>query len=98
MAKMSDATLTVQSEAAVEKQSFFQRYEFLAFSIVGFVAKSALLVRLPYREWYINAFWTTLIIAMFYCYFRFRVKAAPPPVIVFCLAFAIGIDVIGNVF
>ncbi|MEW6126031.1 MAG: hypothetical protein AB1757_03125 [Acidobacteriota bacterium] len=95
---MSDATLTIQPEEAVEKQSFFQRYEFLAFSIVGFVAKSALLVRLPYREWYINAFWTSLIIGLFYCYFRFRVKAKPPAFIVFCLVFAIGIDVIGNVF
>jgi uncharacterized membrane protein YjdF len=57
-----------------------------------------LLVRLPYRKWYINAVLTTLIIGLFYCYFRFRVKVTPPLVIVFCLAFAIGIDVIGNLF
>lgn len=95
---MSDATLIAPPETVVERQSFFQRYEFLAFSIVGFVAKSALLVRLPYRQWYINAFWTSLIIGLFYCYFKFRLKAAPPLLIVFCLVFAISIDVIGNVF
>src|SRR5215211_4414457 len=95
---MSDATLTLNTEAAPENQSLLKRYEFMAFSIVGFIAKSALLVRLPYREWYKNAFWTSLVIGLFYCYFRFRFKAKPPAIIVFCLAFAIGIDVICNVF
>jgi hypothetical protein len=100
---MSDATLTANNDAtnngAVNrKQAFFQRYEFLVFSIIGFAAKSYLLIRLPYREWYINTMYTTLIIGWFYCYFRFRFKAKPPLFIIFCLVFAIGIDVLGNVF
>jgi hypothetical protein len=100
---MSDATLTANNGttnngAVNSKQAFFQRYEFLVFSIIGFAAKSYLLIRLPYREWYINTMLTTLIIGWFYCYFRFRMKVAPPLFIVFCLAFAIGIDVLGNVF
>lgn len=100
---MSDATLTTNNgaandDAANRKAAFFQRYEFLLFSIIGFAAKSYLLIRLPYREWYINSMYTTLIIGWFYCYFRFRFKARPPLFIVFCLAFAIGIDVVGNFF
>jgi hypothetical protein len=100
---MSDATLTANNgatnnDAASGKQAFFQRYEFLLFSIIGFAAKSYLLIRLPYRDWYINSIYTTLIIGWFYCYFRFRLKAKPPLFIVFCLAFAIGIDVAGNYF
>lgn len=100
---MSDATLTANNGTtnngiANNRQAFFQRYEFLVFSIIGFAAKSYLLIRLPYREWYINTIYTTLIIGWFYCYFRFRMKATPPLFIVFCLAFAIGIDVAGNVF
>jgi hypothetical protein len=100
---MSDATLTANNgatddRAANPRQAFFQRYEFLIFSIIGFAAKSYLLIRLPYREWYINTIYTTLIIGWFYSYFRFRLKTTPPLFIVFCLAFAIGIDVAGNVF
>jgi hypothetical protein len=95
---MSDATLTASNDAVNGKQAFFLRYEFLAFSIIGFVAKSYLLVRLPYREWYINTFYTTLVIGWFYCFFRFRLKAKPPLFILLCLFCAIGIDVLGNFF
>jgi hypothetical protein len=100
---MSDATLTANNGAADQqtahhKPTFLQRYEFLIFSVIGFAAKSYLLIRLPYRDWYINTIYTTLIIGWFYSYFRFRFKATPPLFIVFCLAFAIGIDVCGNLF
>ena len=95
---MSDTLLTINAETTAANQSFLKRHEFLLFSIIGFVAKSALLVRLPYREWYINSFWTGLIIAYFYCFFRFRYKATPPLITVFCLMMAVLMDVIGNVF
>ena len=95
---MSDATLAANANSADEKPSFLRQYEFLTFSIIGFVAKSMLLIRLPYREWYINTFWTALLVGLFYSYFRFRFKAKPPLLVAFCMAFAIGIDVMGNVF
>lgn len=95
---MSDITLTTTTPATASKLSFWQRYEFLAFSLVGFAAKSMLLIRLPYREWYINTAWTAFLLTLFYCYFRFRFKATPPVLVIFCMAFAIGIDVLGNVF
>ncbi len=95
---MSDATLTINSEPKTETPSPIKQYEFLAFSIIGFAIKSWLLVRLPYRDWYYNATYTTLIIALFYCFFRFRYKAKPPVVVVMSMALAIGLDVIGNLF
>lgn len=74
----------------------FRDFEFLAFSVVSFVGKSFLLVRLPYREYYINATYTAGLLALFYFYFRFRYKLTPPPIIVFCLAGAVAVDVLGN--
>jgi uncharacterized membrane protein YjdF len=73
-------------------------YEFIAFSVAIFVSKSLLLVRLPYREVHVNAFYTGLILLAFYCYFRFRYGVTPPPLIVFFLAAAVGVDVLGNFF
>jgi uncharacterized membrane protein YjdF len=82
---------------SIIKQKFRQS-EFMAFSIIIFVSKSLLLVRLPYREWNVNALYTALILAAFYCYFRFRYKLAPPLVLIFFLASAVAVDVIGNYF
>ena len=76
----------------------FRRYEFLAFSILLFAAKSYLLIRLPYREWHINAMFTGLILMSFYIYFRLRQNIIPPAVIIFLLAMAVAVDVLGNVF
>lgn len=95
---MSDVILTTNTNPTTVKQSFWHQYEFMAFSVFGFVAKSMLLIRLPYREWYINTAWTAFLLTLFYCYFRFRFKAKPPLMVIFCMAFAIGIDVLGNVF
>jgi uncharacterized membrane protein YjdF len=100
---MGNATLTVKDETPNQspkdsRWAVIKNYEFLAFSIIGFVAKSALLIRLPYREWYINTAWTTLLLAYFYCFFRFRFKATPPLLVVFSMMMAVGIDVIGNLF
>ncbi|MCI0488362.1 MAG: hypothetical protein L0229_17370 [Blastocatellia bacterium] len=87
---MVDATL----EATGKKS--FRHYEFLIFSIAAFVGKSALLIRLPYRPAAENAFYTTMLLVMFYLYFRFRYKLTPPTIIVFCLGAAVGVDVMGN--
>jgi uncharacterized membrane protein YjdF len=100
---MANATLTVKDETpnnSVQNNRWaaIRNYEFLAFSIFGFIAKSALLVRLPYRDWYYNAGWTILLLAYFYCYFRFRFKATPPLLVVFSMLAAVGIDVIGNYY
>lgn len=76
----------------------FQQYEFLAFSIVSFIGKSYLLVRLPYRSFNDNALYTGALLAAFYCYFRFRYKVIPPLVVIFFLAGAVAVDVLGNYF
>ncbi len=76
----------------------FRQSEFLIFSIIIFVSKSFLLVRLPYREWNVNALYTTLILIAFYCYFRFRYKLAPPMIMIFFLGAAVAVDVLGNYF
>lgn len=89
---MADAAI-----GSTVKQKFRQS-EFLIFSIIIFVSKSFLLVRLPYREWNVNALYTTLILGAFYCYFRFRYKLAPPLIMVFFLGAAVGVDVLGNYF
>src|SRR5262245_13053875 len=76
----------------------FRQAEFLAFTIASFVAKSYLLVRLPYREFEVNAVYTGLILTCFYLYFRFRYDLKPPLIVVFFLASAVGVDIIGNRF
>jgi len=73
-------------------------YEFMAFSIAAFIGKSALLIRLPYRELHINTFYTALLLLAFYCYFRFRYKSTPSVIVMFCLAAAVAVDVMGNLF
>ncbi|HLG12919.1 MAG TPA: hypothetical protein VJH03_00125 [Blastocatellia bacterium] len=72
------------------------RAEFLLFSIVIFVGKSYLLVRLPYRSVDTNSLLTAALLLMFYCYFRFRYGITPPVIVILCLAAAVGVDVIGN--
>lgn len=76
----------------------FRQYEFYAFSIVAFAAKSLLLIRLPYRPWYENILYTFALLSFLYSYFRFRQRLVFPLFVIFCLATAIGIDVLGNFF
>lgn len=76
----------------------FKQYEFYAFSIMGFVLKSYLLVRLPYRPWYINTALTLPLLLLIYCFFRFRQNVIIPLSVVGCLAAAITLDVLGNLF
>lgn len=89
---MVDATIETTGKRS------FRHYEFLIFSISAFVGKSALLIRLPYREADVNTLYTSMLLLLFYCYFRFRYKLTPPPIIVFCLGAAVGVDVLGNYF
>jgi uncharacterized membrane protein YjdF len=86
-----------ETTAPAWKRAFKER-EFVAFSILMFVGKSFLLVRLPYREVDVNALYTSLILLAFYLYFRFRYKVKPPVVIVFFLGAAVAVDVMGNFF
>ncbi len=74
----------------------FRQLEFYAFTIIAFAAKSFLLIRLPYRPWYENVLYTSLILASLYCFFRFRQGMRFPPFVIFCLATAVGVDVLGN--
>ena len=74
-----------------------KNYEFLAFSVLAFVGKSALLIRLPYRPIERNTVYTLALLAAFYCFFRFRFKITPPLFVVCCLGAAVAIDVLGNV-
>ena len=93
---MTNATLTAASKPHTSTQSRLRQYEFLAFSIIGFVVKSYLLLWLPYRKWYINTTWTVALLAYFYCFFRFRFKVTPPLFVVLAMFLAVGMDVIGN--
>ena len=75
---------------------YFRQVEFYVFSIIAFAGKSWLLLRLPYRVWYINALYTSLLLVLFYCYFRFRQSITAPPLVIFCFAAAVAVDVLGN--
>ncbi len=88
----------VEIEAPAHAKTRFRQAEFLAFSSAAFIAKTFLLMRLPYREAWVNALYTSLILGAFYCYFRFRQKMAPPIFVMFCLAAAVATDVLGNLF
>ena len=89
---MADFALT---PAAKER---FRQIEFYVFSVIGFALKSYLLVRLPYRPWYVNTALTLPLLLLIYCFFRFRQNVVIPLGVVACLAVAIALDVIGNLF
>jgi uncharacterized membrane protein YjdF len=77
------------------KRSYAQ-IEFYAFCVLSFAGKSMLLIRLPYREWPVNTVYTCSLLLFFYLYFRFRQKLAAPPFVVFSLAAAVAVDILGN--
>jgi uncharacterized membrane protein YjdF len=70
--------------------------EFYAFFVVSFAAKSMLLIRLPYREWPVNTLYTCSLLLFFYLYFRIRQNLIAPLFILFCLAAAVAVDILGN--
>ena len=88
----------VEIKAPAPPKASFRQAEFLAFSAAAFIGKTMLLMRLPYREVWVNTLYTSLILGSFYCYFRFRQKMAPPLIVMFCLSAAVATDVLGNFF
>lgn len=92
VASASATSVTSATKVGLKQQ------EFMVFSVVAFLAKSAFLIRLPYRSLPVNATCTLAILAFFFCYLHFRQKITPPLLVVGCLFMAIGEDVFGNVF
>ncbi|HKP86011.1 MAG TPA: hypothetical protein VJZ26_07945 [Blastocatellia bacterium] len=88
----------LDSVAAPVMNNRFRQVEFYVFTIIAFAAKSLLLIRLPYRPWQENALYTGLLLLLLYCFFRFRQSVNFPPFVLFCLAAAVGVDVMGNLF
>ena len=79
-------------------QQKYRQIEFMIFATVAFIGKSALLIRMPYRPVWSNALYTSLLLLLFYCYYRFRNNMIPPLVVICFLAGAVSVDVLGNYF
>ena len=90
MRRMADAAI------APVTNTRFRQFEFYVFTIIAFAGKSLLLIRLPYRPWYENTLYTSLLLLLIYWYFKFRQNISFPPFIIFCLVAAVGVDVLGN--
>ncbi|MFY9555069.1 MAG: hypothetical protein WAV20_17405 [Blastocatellia bacterium] len=88
----------MESVASTNPKSIYRQLEFYLFCVVSFAAKSMLLIALPYREWPVNTVYTCVLLLFFYCYFRFRQNIIAPMFIVFSLAAAVAVDVLGNKF
>lgn len=76
----------------------FRALEFYAFCVISFIAKSILLIGLPYREWPINTAYTCSLLLFFYCFFRFRQGLRAPVLVIVSLGVAVAVDVLGNKF
>jgi hypothetical protein len=83
---------------AAPQNQLLRQVEFYAFCLVSIALKSLLLIGLPYREWPVNTVYTSALLVLFYCYFRFRQGLRAPISVVFCLAAAVAVDVLGNKF
>jgi len=84
--------------AASNLRSVYLQFEFYAFCVISFAAKSLLLIGLPYREWPINTVFTCSLLLLFYGYFRFRQGLRAPFFVIVCLAIAVAVDILGNKF
>ena len=78
--------------------SIYRQIEFYTFCVTSFAAKSMLLIALPYREWPVNTVYTCTLLLVFYCYFRFRQGLRAPVIVIFSLAAAVAVDILGNKF
>ena len=76
--------------------SIYRQIEFYGFCVLSFSAKSLLLIGLPYREWPVNTIYTCALLLFFYLFFRIRQGLRAPLVVVFCLAAAVAVDILGN--
>jgi len=83
---------------AAPKFSLLPQIEFYSFCAISFTGKSLLLMRLPYREWPVNTAYTCALLLFFYLYFRFRQNMRAPMFVVFSLAAAVAVDILGNKF
>jgi hypothetical protein len=86
----------MEDVAAVNTNSIYRQVEFYSFCVISFAAKSVLLIGLPYREWPVNTAYTSSLLLFFYLFFRFRQSLRAPIVVIFCLAAAVAVDVLGN--
>jgi len=86
----------MQEVATANTQPLYRQIEFYAFCVISFSLKSLLLIGLPYREWPVNTFYTCSLLLFFYCFFRFRQNLRAPIIVIFCLAAAVAVDVLGN--
>ncbi|PYT08332.1 MAG: hypothetical protein DMF60_05000, partial [Acidobacteria bacterium] len=88
----------MESVAISTSNSVYRQIEFYAFCVISFAAKSMLLIALPYREWPVNTVYTCSLLLFFYCYFRFRQGLRAPVFVLFSLAAAVAVDILGNKF
>jgi hypothetical protein len=86
----------MEDVATVNTRLNYRQIEFYAFCVISFSAKSILLIGLPYREWPVNTVYTSLLLLMFYGFFRFRQGLRAPFFVIFSLAAAVAVDVLGN--
>lgn len=88
----------MEDVATVSTRFNYRQIEFYAFCVISFSAKSILLIGLPYREWPVNTVYTSLLLLLFYWFFRFRQGLSAPLFVIFSLAAAVAVDVLGNKF
>lgn len=88
----------MESTLAVPANASLAKYEFVAFSVIIFIAKSYLLVRMPYRSAELNGVMTIAILSSFYAYLRFRHNLKMPWFLLLFLVLAVSEDVFGNFF
>ena len=86
----------MQNVASASTNSIYRQIEFYGFCVLSFSAKSILLIGLPYREWPVNTFYTCSLLLVFYFFFRFRQGLRAPVFVIFCLAAAVAVDILGN--
>ncbi len=86
----------MEDVAAANSKAAYRQIEFYAFCVISFSAKSVLLIGLPYREWPVNTVYTCSLLLFFYCFFRFRQNLRAPMLVVYCLAAAVAVDILGN--
>ncbi len=88
----------MEDVATVSTKPVYRQIEFYAFCVISFCAKSLLLIGLPYREWPVNTIYTSALLLLFYCFFRFRQGLRAPVFVILSLATAVAVDILGNKF
>ena len=89
-------SVQMEDVAPASTRPIYRQIEFYVFCVTSFAAKSLLLIGLPYREWPVNTVYTCALLLFFYCFFRFRQNLRAPMLVVFFLAAAVAVDILGN--